>query len=162
MNGSQSAWGDLVRSYQRLIYSVARVLCPEPADADDVFQQVCLELHQRLPEIRDIASLPKWLVTVTRRQSVNFVRARMRTSDVNENDLACASQIQAIERQHTLDRALRQMPDRCRRLLTHLSFSGEPVSYAEVAELMGMPIASIGPNRARCLKKLRAILGGPC
>jgi DNA-directed RNA polymerase specialized sigma24 family protein len=33
------------------------------------------------------------------------------------------------------------------------------LSYAEVAERLGMPLGSIGPTRARCLKRLKQVLG---
>ena len=41
-------------------------------------------------------------------------------------------------------------------------YMGEPErsSYAEVAERLGMPVGSIGPTRARCLKRLRQVLDG--
>ena len=84
LNGDQLAWAELIRSYQRLIYSVARVLCPDDGDADEIFQQVCLELYQRLADVRDVASLPRWLVIVTRRQSVTFLRNCRRTSNLEE------------------------------------------------------------------------------
>ena len=31
-------------------------------------------------------------------------------------------------------------------------------SYEEIGEMMNMPVASIGPTRARCLEKLRTVL----
>src|SRR2546426_12752602 len=87
LNGDQLAWAELIRSYQRLIYSAARVLCPDDADADEVFQQVCLELYQRLADVRDVASLPRWLAIVTRRQSVTLLRNRRPASDQDEHHL---------------------------------------------------------------------------
>ncbi|PYS17868.1 MAG: hypothetical protein DMG11_34250 [Acidobacteria bacterium] len=149
LNGDQLAWAELIRSYQRLIYSVARVLCPDDGDADEIFQQVCLELYQ--------ASLPRWLVIVTRRQSVTFLRNCRRTSNLEEH-LPGESRIEAIEHLHAVERALEQMPERCRRLLTELYLSEDSSTYATIAERMRIPIASIGPTRGRCLEKLRAIL----
>ena len=52
--------------YQRLIYSVARKLCPQPEDCADVFQRVCLDLYQNLKRLRNDRTLPAWLITVTR------------------------------------------------------------------------------------------------
>jgi hypothetical protein len=40
-----------------------------------------------------------------------------------------------------------------------LYFQPERPSYAEVARRLGRPVGSIGPSRARCLKKLRQVLG---
>ena len=34
------------------------------------------------------------------------------------------------------------------------------LTYAEVAERLGMPLGSIGPTRARCLERLRGLLEG--
>jgi RNA polymerase sigma factor (sigma-70 family) len=158
LNGDQVAWAELIRGYQRLIYSVARMLCPEERDADEVFQQVCLELYKRLADLRDVASLPKWLVIVTRRQSITLLRSRRPTADLDENRLPSESRIEAVEYHHAIQRALQQMPDRCRRLLTDLYFNEESLSYAKIAKRMGIPEASVGPTRARCLEKLRAFL----
>src|SRR5690349_20039769 len=65
--GDQDDWSELIDRYERLIYSVARSMAQSPEDTSDVFQQVCLELYQRLPQLRDVESLPAWLITVTRR-----------------------------------------------------------------------------------------------
>src|SRR6266705_681682 len=129
LDGDEGAWGELIRKYQRLIFSTARMLCPEPADAADVFQQVCLELYQRLPQVRDVQSLPKWLITVTRRRSVDLLRGRPGTAEIDEDQLPCNSQIDALERHCDLDRALEQLPERYKRLLVHLYFSEQPSSY---------------------------------
>src|SRR5215475_5470025 len=69
LDGDQTAWSELIDRYQRLIYSVARKLSRSPEDAADVFQQVCLELYQRLADLRDVETLPAWLIIVTRRQA---------------------------------------------------------------------------------------------
>src|SRR5436190_17716394 len=75
LTGDQGAWSELIDRYQRLIYSVARSLSQSSEDAADVFQQVCLELYQRLPELRDAESLPAWLITVTRRQAAAVLKS---------------------------------------------------------------------------------------
>ncbi len=38
-------------------------------------------------------------------------------------------------------------------------FSTDEPSYVEIAKQMEMPVASIGPTRARCLERLRKLLG---
>jgi hypothetical protein len=49
------------------------------------------------------------------------------------------------------------MSDRCQCLLRVL-MSSPPPSYESVAAALDMPIGSIGPTRARCLARLRALL----
>ncbi len=158
LDGDEGAWGELIRKYQRLIFSTARMLCPEPADAADVFQQVCLELYQRLPQLRDAQSLPKWLITVTRRKSVDVVRRWPRTTELAEDEFHSDREVEALQRHHELEQALDQLPDRSRQLLVYLYFSEEPLSYAETAKRLGIPVSSIGPTRARSLQKLRKLM----
>src|SRR5947199_10268942 len=103
IDGDEASWAELIRKYQRLIYSAARVLCPEPADSADVFQQVCLELYQRLPQLRDAQSLPKWLITVTRRKSVDVVRRWSRTTELGDDEFHSDPEVEALQRNHELE-----------------------------------------------------------
>jgi RNA polymerase sigma factor (sigma-70 family) len=63
-----------------------------------------------------------------------------------------------VEQEHALERALDQVQDRCRRLIDLLYFDTNEPSYSQISQIMGMPEASIGPTRARCLEKLRKLL----
>lgn len=56
-------------------------------------------------------------------------------------------------------RAFGGLSARCRELLRVL-IASPPPSYAEVAAALGMPVGSIGPTRARCLRRLRERLAG--
>ena len=158
LKGDQAAWKDLVTRYQRLVYSVAHTLCPQPEDVSDVFQQVWLELYQQLANLRNIDALPAWLITVTRRRSYALLNSRRGTEPLNEEMPGLTAELAHIEHEHTLERALDQLPDRCRKLIDFLYFDMREPSYLEIAEKMGMPEASIGPTRARCLEKLRKLL----
>jgi RNA polymerase sigma factor (sigma-70 family) len=159
IEGDESAWAELIRNYQRLIYSVARTLCPESEDAADVFQQVCLELYQRLPQLRDVQTLPKWLITVTRRKCLDLLRKKPRsTTELQEDQSSCEAHIEDLPRRRDLERALEQLPERYKGLLVQLYFSERPSSYAEIGERLGIPVSSIGPMRARGLQKLRALM----
>jgi DNA-directed RNA polymerase specialized sigma24 family protein len=61
------------------------------------------------------------------------------------------------DRNRRLWTAFERLPDRCRTLLRLLIVVQPP--YAEVAVALDMPIGSIGPTRARCLDRLRRLLG---
>ena len=159
IKGDQAAWKALVTRYQRLIYSVAHLLCPAEEEASDIFQQVWLELYQQLGELRSVEALPAWLITVTRRRTYALLRARHGSEPLDEEMPALSEGLRQIEHEHMLERALAQMPDRCRKLIDLLYFDSNEPSYSEIARAMGMPEASIGPTRARCLEKLRKLIG---
>jgi RNA polymerase sigma factor (sigma-70 family) len=155
----QVAWKDLVSRYRRLVYSIAYTFCPNTEDASDVFQQVWMEVYKHLSDLRDVEALPVWLITVTRRCAQTVRKSRRAAEHLHEDPPDLSHQIALIENEHALEQALGRLPERCRRLIELLYFTAEEPSYVEIAEEMAMPVASIGPTRARCLEKLRRLLG---
>ena len=159
IEGDQQAWTDLVIRYERLIFSIALRICGDAESAADVLQQVCLELCNRLDELRNVQSLPTWITNVAQRKSLACRKAALSAEALLEERSAYSQDIfAAIERQHTLERAIASLPERNRRLIQMMYMSGDRHSYEEIAEALGMPVASIGPTRIRSLKKLRKLL----
>src|SRR5262245_28844512 len=65
----ERAWRVLVDRFSRLVYSIPR-RSGLPADAcDDVFQNVFAIIHKELKSLRDVVSLPKWIITTTTRET---------------------------------------------------------------------------------------------
>jgi RNA polymerase sigma factor (sigma-70 family) len=173
LEGDARAWEELITRYQRLIYSIPIKARLSPDDAADVFQSVCLKVFERLSTLRDHERIIFWLITTTTRE-VWRVSARNRrdgatsfSNDAKGGELLTGladgapladEQRQAIERQEIVRQGVRSLPDRCRSLISMLFYEkGEP-SYSEVARRLNMPVPSIGPTRARCLKKLKKLL----
>ncbi len=67
-------------------------------------------------------------------------------------------QIAEWERQHVVRLALRRLGGKCEQLLIALYCNHGTASYQDVASKLDMPPGSIGPVRARCLRKLSEIL----
>lgn len=166
-SGSQVAWDLLVERYAGLVWKVARRSGLGPADASDVSQTTWLRLVEHLPHLRNAAALPGWLATTARReaQTVSIRNGRQLPVDV-EREVQIAveepvdADVLAAERREEVRLAFRQLGPRCRDLLALLASDPKP-SYREVSDLLGMPIGSIGPNRAGCLDHLRRLLGQP-
>jgi RNA polymerase sigma factor (sigma-70 family) len=158
LKGDQDGWNELIDRYQRLIYSVAHTFCQSREDEADVFQQVCLQLYQRLPELRDHETLPAWLITVTRRQVAAMLRSRKPLVPLVDDLPDVEVHIGWIENEHIVERAMLDLPERCRSLIDLLYRHPAQLSYAAVAKRLHMPVSSIGPTRARCLEKLRKLL----
>ena len=77
----------------------------------------------------------------------------------NPDTPTAEERILLLERQHLVRTALKQLGPNCQNLLEKLFYSHEQLSYTEVAEQAGLPVASIGPTRGRCLAKLKEALG---
>lgn len=164
--GSQDAWNEIVRRYERLVWSVARAHRLDAADAADAVQTTWLRLVEHLGAVHEPDRLGAWLATTARRESLRLVGRRRREQGQGDDEQLATLPDAAVdveasllssERDATLLRALRRLDDRCQRLLRVLSASPPP-RYDTVAEAFGMPIGSIGPTRGRCLQRLRGAL----
>jgi RNA polymerase sigma factor (sigma-70 family) len=169
--GSAGAWHQLLNKYERLVYSIPLRYGLSRDDAADVAQITFTILIQSFDSLAEDSRLGPWLVTVARRHTWRLLERNRRESaseHLESADLAesavllgksDADSIEHWELSQWLDAALSKLGDRCRELLLALYFQPERSSYAEVAADLDMPIGSIGPSRARCLKSLRQALG---
>jgi RNA polymerase sigma factor (sigma-70 family) len=171
-HGDQHAWNLLVERYARLVWSICRRHRLSNADIEDVSQTVWLRLVQQLDELRDARALPGWLATTTHRECirVSLANSRQRAAldrslgpdhspDLVRQDIAAPDEMVADallqdERALALRTGFAELSPECRRLLSVL-LRDPPPSYKEISSQLEMPIGSIGPNRARCLEKLR-------
>jgi len=64
-------------------FIVGRV--PDPADADDILQDVFVKLHTRLDTLRDEDRLTSWLYRVTRNAVVDHLRSRRPSAPVRDD-----------------------------------------------------------------------------
>ena len=172
--GDASAWQALVMRYQRLVYAIVRRMGDDEHAAADVFQTVFSRLLQHLPKLADPSRLQAWIVTTAKREALLQRRRAQRTVSMHrEGDGGEAApdwepaddadgpeqQLDDLQQLHAVRGALDRLDGRCRDLLGLLfTDSDERVPYEEVARRLGLPVGSIGPTRARCLGKLRALL----
>ena len=70
------------------------------------------------------------------------------------DDAMIDEEIILAEQDALLRAAFAELPPRCQQLLSML-LSDPPRSYGEIRAVLGIPVGSIGPQRARCLDRLR-------
>ena len=125
---------------------------------------VWLRLVDQLEAVHDPAALPGWLATTTQRECLRVLRAARRydlTSSPEDSPVSpdqagamIEEEILAAELNAALRGAFAGLPARCRQLLSML-LSDPPLSYTEISATLSVPIGSIGPQRGRCLERLR-------
>jgi RNA polymerase sigma factor (sigma-70 family) len=159
-----AGWEALVERYSRLVWSVPRSFRLSHADAADVYQCTWLCLAEHLTRIRQPDHLGTWLVRTATRQSLAVLRTRGREVSLDrwepESSLPAPDEVVITnDRQRRLWTALMTLNERCQRLLCIAAHSPE-LSYAQVADALGMKVGSVGSTRSRCLAALRRKLEG--
>lgn len=166
--GDQGSWDAVVARHGNRVWAVARAHRLSSADAEDVFQVTFLRLVTHLDTIRDPNRVGAWLKTTARYECLRVLRTANRTVASSDDVILDSADpllppidagLEADERQVALHGALERLSQPCRRLLRVLMADPEP-TYEEVGLALEMPIGSIGPTRARCLKRLRRELEG--
>jgi RNA polymerase sigma factor (sigma-70 family) len=160
LQGDSASWEALIRKYQNLIYSVPLKHRLSAQDAADIFQSVCVVMMQKLNTLRQSQTLASWLYVTTRRQCWKLLRKQSREVEIDENvEDVVEDSAEDVVLQHQIRMGLAQLSDKCRELLTALYYDDPPLSYDDITKKFGVPYGSIGPNRARCLERLKKILG---
>jgi RNA polymerase sigma factor (sigma-70 family) len=162
-DGDQRAWDEIVDRYGPLVWAICRRYQLSRSDTDDVAQTVWLLLVEQLGRLRQPAALPGWIATTTARECLRVVR---RASRYDRSELPGDGQLEpdasplieqevlAAELNAAVRAAFTELPDRCRKLLSML-ISDPPASYEQISATLSIKIGSIGPQRARCLDRMR-------
>jgi len=168
LDGNDSAWRALVNRYSRLVYSIPRSYRLSIEDSEDIFQNVFTNVARHLPSLRDQKLLAAWLITITQRECQRMFKSHSaRLVELSEFTVGKSTedsgsplidQAETWERQHLVRQALLQLDPKCRELVTSLFIDPQNPSYQQIASSLNIPLGSIGPSRARCLKRLEAIL----
>lgn len=169
--GNETAWEIIVYKYQNLIFSVPRRAGLDRDAASDVLQEVFKTLFEKLDLLEQPQFLRAWLTTTARHKTIHFIQKEKRGKilplldeeneikyEVSDDALLPDENLIRLEKENQIELALSEIDVRCRRLLMMLYLEIEPISYQQIAETLDLPVGSIGPTRARCLKKLLKFL----
>ena len=158
--GDEHAWDTLITRYRRLIYAIPLRFGFSEMVADEVFQDVCVTLLNKLHQVKNQDRFAAWLTTLTKRTCLNYIRRTKETTTLDEFDLADTSDsietsLVDIEQMALVRDALGHLSERCQSLLRVLFLREKPLPYETVATQLGISKGSIGPTRIRCLANLR-------
>lgn len=168
INGDIPAWEILLERYQIFIYRVILRNQLQHSDAEDIFQNVCLKFYMHLDDLRDVNRLASWLGAVItqevalwrRRTAMAIQTVSLESTIISElprQEPLPDEVLIAEERIRFVHLGLKQLGEPCNHLLS-LLYRPEPLSYSNIAQILSIPLGSIGPRRARCLERLKNIL----
>jgi RNA polymerase sigma-70 factor, ECF subfamily len=154
----ENAMEEIFRRYSGPVYSVALRVLHDTGQAEDVLQEVFLQLW-RNPDafVQDRGSLGAWLVVVARNRAIDLLRRRKPSDSVD--DVVLASSINVAEEavqnvmMEKVRRALAQLPPEQRKSLELAYFEG--LSHTEIASRTGDPLGTVKTRIRQALITLR-------
>jgi RNA polymerase sigma factor (sigma-70 family) len=168
-SGDDTGLECLVRRFSGTMWHIARAYGLEAAGAEDAVQSAWEAFVKHADTIREPAAIPGWLARTTQREALHLARSRARRRESPPLDEVGVPEkpqpgsptaedhaIASIEA-HALWGLVSRLSERCRHLIRVTAFSRDP-AFATLSEELGMPAGSVGPSRARCLAKLRALI----
>ncbi len=144
--GDQSAMADLYDRYSGVVYGVALRVLANTTAAEDVVQEVFLQLW-RNPQAFDAdrGRLAPWLAVIARNRAIDLLRKRPLEDDINEMPISTgvnledeSSQRLAVEKVRGV---LGQLPQDQRKALEMAFFEG--MTHTEIAGKTGEPLGTV-------------------
>jgi RNA polymerase sigma-70 factor (ECF subfamily) len=160
-SGNQSAMATLYDRYSRLVYSVALRVLREPAAAEDVIQEVFMQLWRNPDNFRaSRGSLGGWLAVVARNRSIDVLRRKRAATPMEEVALVMPGDLaDEAERGRLMERArttIQELPREQRKALEMAFFDG--LTHSEIADMTGDPLGTVKTRIRTALLSLRKAL----
>ena len=154
--GDRSAFAELVRRRQFSIRNLMRRCCSDATLADDLAQQVFLQVWLKIHTLKEANAFGAWLKRLA--ISVWLLHQRKKDALHGADELA---EVQLTQHDSTsmgmdLDRALATLSDTVRFCVV-LSYQ-QGMTHTEIAELMDLPLGTVKSHILRGTKRLQQML----
>lgn len=156
--GDEGAMASLFDRYSKVVYSVALRVLRDPASAEDVLQEIFMQVW-RNPEsfVATRGSLGGWLAVVSRNRSIDALRRRKPTDSTDDIVLASPYNLgEEAERNAMIEKTRAVMvtlPSEQRKTLEMAFFDG--LTHSEIAEMTGDPLGTVKTRIRTALQSLR-------
>jgi RNA polymerase sigma-70 factor (ECF subfamily) len=167
--GSREAFAELVRRYERRVYAVALRMARNPADADDLAQEVFLTAWTAIASFRCGSSFYTWLYRIAVNTSLTFLKKRKREKNrapFDEN-LSVGAAVRETAGRPEASSALNELSDRIGQALgglpahfraTFALVVDQGLSHAQAAAVLGCSENTVSWRMHKARRLLQARL----
>jgi len=160
-SGDQSAMAALYDRYSSIVYSVALRVLQDTGAAEDVLQDVFVQLWRKSGAFdASRGNMAAWLAVIARHRAIDALRRRRPENDIEDFVVAVEPDLaSAADRSRSMDTvrgALQTMPAPQRAALEMAYFEG--LTHSEIAEKTGEPLGTIKTRIRTGLLSLRKAL----
>ena len=166
----RAAFEELYARYVNILYATALKFVREESDAQDVVQDVFIQVWDKAKMYDPSKGKPlTWVLTLVRNRSIDRIRAIQRRARLRDefeaetvtDESAWAreslSRVEAGEQGRTLRAAVNQLSPQQKKVIELAYFGG--LTQIEIAEKLGEPLGTVKARARRGLLKLKEMIG---
>lgn len=170
--GDETAFKKLVDEYQDMVYNTALGIVQHAEDADDITQEVFIQVHQSVGSFKGESKFSTWLYRITVSKALDHEKKKKRKKRFGYVQRLLGSQeeeqhypvefehpgvqLENKERAAELFYALKLIPDNQRIAFTLHKLEGQ--TYQEVAEIMNTTLYAVESLMGRAKANLKKVL----
>lgn len=163
--GDERALGELHARFADALFRYLQTLVPDPRLAEEVLQDALVAAWRGAGGYRGDSSVKTWLFGIARRRAHETMRRR-KLALVDEDKMATSADpepgpeetLLVAARDEELAERVGRLSPHHREVLALVFFQG--LSYAEAAEVTGVPVGTIKSRLHGAKRELRKVLGG--
>jgi RNA polymerase sigma-70 factor (ECF subfamily) len=155
--GEKSAFGQLVRLYERAAIIVAYSISHDYHTAQDVSQDAFLNAYANLHQLRDASAFGPWLFQIVRRQALlakTVIRPEPIVADLVVSHAGRPGD--RIDKYEEVIEQLTRLPEHEQMVMVLRYVDGHSVQ--EIAATLGKPMETIRKQLLRAVQRLRILL----
>jgi RNA polymerase sigma-70 factor (ECF subfamily) len=166
--GDTEAYGEFLDAYGGRIHALSRRYSQTPADAEDLTQEVSIQIFRSIKGYRGDSALATWVYRVTLNLCIRHARRkRLPTADFNEASLALADERRTSDPSGEAARS--ELSGKVHAALLRLSplhrevvvlHELEGMTYQECAARLNVPVGTVKSRLSNAFTRLREALGG--
>jgi RNA polymerase sigma-70 factor (ECF subfamily) len=165
--GDREAFESVYREMAGMVFGLARRILRDPAQAEEVAQEVMVEIWRTASRFEPAKGTPRaWMITIAHRRAVDRVRAEQSARDRDIKHAAKSAEIDFDEVCETVEARLEaQRVRHCLEGLTDLQRESvklafyDGYTYPQVAELLKAPLGTVKTRMRDGLTRMRDCLG---
>jgi RNA polymerase sigma-70 factor (ECF subfamily) len=165
--GDREAFDRVYRAMAGAVFGLARRVLRDPAQAEEVAQEVMVEIWRTASRFDQAKGSPRaWMLTIAHRRAVDRVRTEQSAHDRDVKHAARSAEIDFDEVAETVEARLEaQRVRHCLGGLTDLQRESvtlayyDGYTYPQVAELLQAPLGTVKTRMRDGLTRLRDCLG---
>jgi len=170
--GDRDLFAELVRRYERELFSYLRRYLGDAEMAEDAFQAAFLQVHLKCQKFEAGRAFRPWLYTIATNQAIDAQRRSRRHRMVSldraghtdgeevgklldllvSHEVSPTAQISADERKEWIGRAIGQLPHALRDVIQLVYF--QDLKYREAAEALNIPVGTVKSRMHAAVAKL--------